>query len=400
MHPARFYTLLQFLIRFGECLAVGIYIPFLYHLGLSKAEIFFINAVYWLTIFATEVATGALADGKSRAWSVRLGLFLCAASSLVYPFAGHVHLKWFIMSVALTAEIIEGVGNSFISGALEAWLADALGRRGEKQNLKRAYASAGYWGSLGALCGGSASFGLLYLGFNVGWLTRTAFILVALAVAFKWMNGEGEPLRRMTEMQALRASCRLLLTNRMLIWITAVSMLFGLVLTFNLTWVPHFAQQSVGLSIGVWIACTLGLAAGGKVVERWKTLREREVASIVAANLLAGTGLAALGLCSGIALPILFVLLHEMGRGMLYPLIDGSIYNRVDSSYKATFGSLHSMLSRLGFGIVLFIGWLLMKGERSETSDSRIWLFSGLTLICAASIAWLLRPKDETCQAL
>ena len=54
-------------------ICTGAYVPFMLKLGLELADIQRINIVFFLTIFFLEIPTGALADGKSRRWSVTAG---------------------------------------------------------------------------------------------------------------------------------------------------------------------------------------------------------------------------------------------------------------------------------------------------------------------------------------
>ncbi len=395
MHPSLFYKLLSFLLSFGGCMAVGIYLPYLHHLNLSKADIFLINAVYWLVIGVTQMATGLWADRHSRAWSVRIGIGLCALGSFIYLFAAAFHTKWSIMSISLAAEILEGFGFSFTSGAQQAWLSDALKRRGQDGEQKQTFAQAARFNSLGMLLGGSVSFLFPLVSFTFGWLMRVAFLLVSLAICCIWMNGEGEPLKRISSQQAFKASWRLLRENNALRWAATVGAAFCLIMVFNLTWVPHFEEQSLRLTLCVWLTINLGMFLGANAVSRWAKLRQQESGSLILALAATGSGLALLAFADSWYAVMGMVLIHEVGRGMYNPLMDGFIYSRVDSSYKATYGSLNSTISFLGCFAILMTHWFAMGKLEHEPSANMLWLCAGMMLMAFALVLWRFRPNKS-----
>jgi len=394
MHPVRFYQFHSFLMQFANALSVGLYIPYLLHLGLTRADSFLVNVIYWLTIAATEVPTGALADGKSRSWSVRVGIGLTALGTAVYATAVLADGKWAIMAIAILAEALEGIGCSFMSGAKQAWISDALKRENRESEQGTVMGRAAKLGHVGLLTGGATSFFLVDLGFTAGWIIRTLAILLALAVCARYMNGEGEPIRRTTEIQSLRDSWHALRRSRSLKWAALGAIAYGLVLSFNLTWVPHFtAGLGKPLTAVIWTAVVAGLIAGAWLSENAKQIRNSPIHSIPLALGIAGIGLALLGLTDGLWLPLFLVAFHEIGRGMIDPLMDNFIYSRVESSFKATYGSLQSMVSRGGFAAILGLQWLAMEGYFPQASDKAVWWASGTVMAVASGLLWASRER-------
>ena len=74
-----------------------------------------------LAILIFEVPTGAFADTYGRRRSVIVGFLLIGAG---FSFEGAVP----VFAAVLTAQLVWGVGYTFISGALQAWIADELGQ--------------------------------------------------------------------------------------------------------------------------------------------------------------------------------------------------------------------------------------------------------------------------------
>ena len=87
MSAARTYYLFFALIHIGMGLHVTAYTPFLASIGLSLGEIALVNTIFWGVLITAELPTGMLADGRSRAYSLKLGAGISALGALAYVFA-------------------------------------------------------------------------------------------------------------------------------------------------------------------------------------------------------------------------------------------------------------------------------------------------------------------------
>jgi len=88
--------------------------------GLNPLQLVLVGTALEVTAFLFEVPTGVVADVYSRRLSVIIGTFLvgvCFVIEGLVPLFGAI----------LLAEVIRGVGETFISGAREAWIADEVG---------------------------------------------------------------------------------------------------------------------------------------------------------------------------------------------------------------------------------------------------------------------------------
>ncbi|MFH2232203.1 MAG: hypothetical protein ABII13_03470, partial [Patescibacteria group bacterium] len=110
MHPAKAYYLFTFLAALGIGTHTTIYVLFLQKLGLNMPDVILINAGFISSMVILELPTGMLADGKSRLWSIRAGIFVQTLMLTAYAFCTGF---W----SALLVEIGLGVGDSFMSGA-------------------------------------------------------------------------------------------------------------------------------------------------------------------------------------------------------------------------------------------------------------------------------------------
>src|SRR5919106_761201 len=130
-----YYTLLL-----GNTLAAsliwGINTIFLLDAGLSNLEAFAANAFFTAGMVLFEVPTGVVADTVGRRASYLLGTVTLAASTLLYVLLWQVDApfwQWALVSILI------GLGFTFFSGAVEAWLVDALPATGFDGELETVF---------------------------------------------------------------------------------------------------------------------------------------------------------------------------------------------------------------------------------------------------------------------
>jgi MFS family permease len=128
-----------FVLLLGNTLAAsliwGINTIFLLDAGLSNLEAFSANAFFTAGMVLFEVPTGIVADTVGRRYSYLLGTVTLSASTLLYVLLWQIEApfwQWAVVSVLI------GLGFTFFSGAVEAWLVDALtatGFTGEMESV-------------------------------------------------------------------------------------------------------------------------------------------------------------------------------------------------------------------------------------------------------------------------
>lgn len=87
---------------------------------LSPLELVLVGTALEVTCFAGEIPTGIVADLRSRKLSVLIGLILIGVGVVIYA---AVPSFWPIV----LAQVIWGLGYTFVSGAAEAWVTDEVG---------------------------------------------------------------------------------------------------------------------------------------------------------------------------------------------------------------------------------------------------------------------------------
>ena len=133
---ARYLVLL-----FGNTLAAsfiwGINTIFLLDAGLSNLEAFAANAFFTAGMVIFEVPTGIVADGVGLRPSYLLGtITLIVSDAALRPAVGH---QGAVLGVGGWASLGLGLGFTFFSGAVEAWLVDALHATGFTGSLESVF---------------------------------------------------------------------------------------------------------------------------------------------------------------------------------------------------------------------------------------------------------------------
>ena len=177
------------LLMLGNTLAAsfiwGINTIFLLDAGLSNLEAFAANAFFTAGMVIFEVPTGIVADTIGRRFSYLLGTVTLGATTLLYVGLWQVEApfwQWAVVSLGL------GLGFTFFSGAVEAWLVDALAATGFTGQLEQVF-GRGQIVSGAAMLTGSVAGGFVAAQTSLGvpFVLRALVLAVMFAVAFRLM---------------------------------------------------------------------------------------------------------------------------------------------------------------------------------------------------------------------
>jgi MFS family permease len=167
----------------------GINTIFLLDAGLSNLEAFAANAFFTAGMVLFEVPTGIVADTVGRRASYLLGTVTLALSTLLYVLLWEITAPFWQWAVA---SVLLGLGFTFFSGAVEAWLVDALTATGYTGQLETVF-GRGQVVSGVAMLSGSAAGGLIaqLTSLGVPFVLRGAVLVIMFAVAFRMMHDVG-----------------------------------------------------------------------------------------------------------------------------------------------------------------------------------------------------------------
>jgi MFS family permease len=167
----------------------GINTIFLLDAGLSNLEAFAANAFFTAGMVLFEVPTGIVADTVGRRASYLLGTVTLSGSTLLYVLLWQVEApfwQWAVVSLLL------GLGFTFFSGAVEAWLVDALTATGFSGQLESVF-GRGQVVTGAAMLSGSVAGGFIADQVSLGapFVVRGLVLVVMFAVAFRLMHDVG-----------------------------------------------------------------------------------------------------------------------------------------------------------------------------------------------------------------
>jgi MFS family permease len=183
------YLSLQLVTTLATSLIWGVNTLFLLDAGLNNLEAFAANAFFTAGMMLFEIPTGVVADLRGRRLSFLLGAATLCGSTLLYVLLWQQHASfplWAAVSILL------GLGFTFFSGAVEAWLVDALAATGYTGELDTVF-GRGQAVQGGAMLLGSVAGGYLAQATSLGvpFIARAALLVVAFAIAAAAMRDLG-----------------------------------------------------------------------------------------------------------------------------------------------------------------------------------------------------------------
>jgi MFS family permease len=370
------YFTLSGLYTLSAALIWGVNTLFLLHAGLSFFEVFVANACFSAGMVLFEVPTGVVADTLGRRVSFLLSVAVLAATTLLYVGLAHVGagvVAFSVVSVAI------GLGYTFYSGAMEAWLVDALAVTGYHGLLDRVFAR-GQQVTGTAMIVGTIGGGLLgQIDLSVPYIVRALLLVAVFAVAYVVMHDLGfEPrtiaardlpgeiagnARAGVEFGWRQRGLRLLMLASMIqmgffSWAFYASQPYLLsLLDSNATWIAGVVAAGIAVST----------IAGNQIVSVASRHCGRRTTLLLGAAAVETVAAVVVGLAASfwVALPALLVMTASMG--VTSPVRSAYLHQVVSAEQRATVVSFDSMISNTG-GIVGQIGLGALGQARSVGS--------------------------------
>jgi MFS family permease len=396
----RGYLVISGLFTMSASLIWGINTLFLLEAGLNIFEVFVANAVFTAAMALFEVPTGVVADTRGRRVSFLLSESTLALGTLAY--VGVAAINGGLLLFCL-AGVILGLGYTFYSGAVEAWLVDALKATGYRDELDRVFARASIVSSI-AMITGTVGGGLLgQLDLSIPYLVRTALVLMAFAVGFRIMHDIGFTPRTLRvkgivgEMRKVaragitfgwrEPAVRLLVMDSFLTW--------GFFSWAWYAWQPYFLElygsNAIWLS-GVIAALFAGAGIVGNIlVGRLVRPGRRRTTILLGATTVTSATMVATGAVQSFWITVPVFLLGAVAGGVLQPVRQTYLHQSIPSSERATLVSFDALVGSLGsVGGQTGLGYL--SQERSVPAG---FVVGGLVTFLAIPIFGRLRARNE-----
>ena len=396
----RSYLVISGLFTLSASLIWGINTLFLLDAGLTIFEVFVANAAFTAAMALFEVPTGVVADTRGRRVSFLLSETTLAVGTLAYVGVAAVDGGLLLFSFA---GVILGLGYTFYSGAVEAWLVDALKATGYRQELDRVFARAGIVSSVAMIVGTVGGGVLGQIDLSIPYLVRTGLILLALAVGFGTMHdigftprtlqfrgiaGEMRTVARAGMTYGWRApAVRLLVMESFLMWSFWAWAWYA--------WQPYFlelyGQNAIWLSGLIAALFSLASICGNTLVGRIAKPGRRRTSILLGASAATTATMVATGAIQSFWITVPVFLLGAVAGGVLQPIRQTYLHQSIPTSERATLVSFDSLVGALGsVGGQTGLGYL--SQERSVPAG---FVVGGLATVLALPILARLRARNE-----
>lgn len=371
---------------FGLLLWIPIFYEYQKQLGLSDAEIFGIQSIYYIAFCLMEIPTGMVADRFDYRTSLWLGASVLVVANLVPVLAGNYtgFLVHFLL-IALARSLISGAQSAYLYEYLNAHDAGHLYLKVE--GVGRSYSLVGkivYWPVIGLLMQWNTP--------SPYWLTAiNAAIAVVLALKLPpipgWQKPQGKTSKLLAGVggafDALKKSRWLLL-----LMVQGIAM-FTLVriLQVNL-FQPVLESKHVSVTwYGSVLAAMTIFEAVAAARPHWLSKKIGPAKSVFLLTVVMALSIGFIVPSGGIV-TILLLCLFSVTAGMSFPIQKKLLNDAIpDSRYRATLLSMESIMDRAVCAVVaVALGAYLAGGRLNEF----LVLSSVVTVILMALLAGLL----------
>jgi MFS family permease len=315
--------------------------------GFTLAEAALVDSTFWIAIALSELPTGVVADRFGRRFSILIGLAVYGVSIGLYLIAP-------TLALFILANVLWGVGMSFVSGADQALLYDTLERLGRQREyagvLGRVMALAHASHLVAALVGGALGEIDLALPYVATLVGIGACFAVAWGLIEPETTGKARPAYARVLVEAagaVRGSRPLALA---VLYYATLSI--GPFLATVLLIQPRASELGLPVyQIGILITAVSGAALVGSWVARRAGAGLGESTILLAAPLLAavaGVGLGVIGTAGGLVL----ALLVAFARATVMPHATAVLMNLSPETARATVTSLASLIYTLALAFL------------------------------------------------
>lgn len=398
----RNYLLIAGIYTLSASLIWGVNTLFLLDAGLDIAEVFIANAVFTAGMVLFEIPTGVLADTTGRRAS-----FLWSTVVLLLSTLGYVAVaEWGGGLLAFSVvSLFLGLGFTFYSGAVEAWLVDALDSTGYDGELDHVFAR-GSMISGAAMLIGSVSGGIIgSVDLAFPFILRAILLGVAFAVAYRTMHDLGYQPKALS-LGAIPAEMRRIAgasvqygwrEPQMKLLMLASFIQMGFMAWAFYAWQPYildlFGDPDAVWVVGILAALISVATIIGNSITDWETHRSGKRTTLMIWSLsIFSIAMVGVGLTTSFWVAVPLFLLAMMTLGVAGPVRQSYIHHIVPSEQRATVVSVDSMFS--SGGSVLGQTGLGQLSLRVGIAEGYV-LGGFATMLCVPLVVMLRRLGNE-----
>jgi len=380
----------------AQSLIWGVNTLFLLSVGLNIFQVMLVNAAYTVAQVLFEVPTGVIADTLGRRVSYLLAVGIIFLSTLLYMWFG---LAGQGVGPFAIASALLGLGYTFYTGAVDAWMVDALHSVAYQGALEPIFARYGMVFGVFMLIGTTAGGFLGQLDLWIPYAVRAVVLVPAFLLGLLAMRDLGFAGRKLTlgsfageTRRIARAGVAYGLRDPVVRFIMFATFVQGIFFVYGFySWQKYFLDllgKDLVWVTGVIAACVgltqiLGNALVGRIMKR---VADRGLILMVAVGVstVAVVG-AALAQQFWVAVPLYLV--STAAFGVYMPVKQGWLNARIPSQERATIISLDALFGDGG----MTVGQVGLGYVSQVVSIPAAWLIGGLTQ--AAALPLLARAR-------
>ncbi len=316
--------------------------------GLDDFDIFLLQAIYSVSVAVMEIPSGYMADIVGRKKTLILGSVLGTLGYLIYSIS-------YSFSGFLAAEVILGIGGSFISGADSAMLFDSLvatQRQHSYLQFEGRITSLGNFAeTAAAVCGGLIA---AWLSYRSVYIAQAAIAALAIPAALLLLEPPKDGHISKPGLYHILAVCKnTILTNKKLSGAIFLSSVTG-ISTLCMAWTSQIYFIANGFSevaiTPLWVSLNLTVAVVAAFASKATMFLGKKVSLIL---IICYIPFAYIFLGWLPLIPALICLYLFYGiRGYATPVLKDFINQNCESSTRATVLSIRSLIIRLGFALL------------------------------------------------
>lgn len=357
-NPIKVYLTVRFLS--AMLFSVALTVSLVYEatvVGLNPLQMVLVGTVLETVSFLFEVPTGIVADVYSRKLSVIIGLFLIGLGFAIEGLFPH-------FGAILIAQVVWGIGFTFVSGAREAWITDEIG----EEKAGTVFSKGAQTALIGSLVG--IAINMFLANINIRLPIILGGILYSCQSLYLWVfmpeeNFHPTPFAKRETYGKMKETLvdglKMVKVSPVLITIIVTGLIFGMFSEgFDRLWTPFMIKNFsfpmiFNLKPVIWfgmmamIANIVAVIAVRFAEKRTDTNNHKStVSTLLTTNVLLVVATIAFGLSGNFVMAVVGYWLVSMFREVRGPMYDAWTNQNVDTKVRATVFSMCSQANAVG----------------------------------------------------
>ena len=356
--------------------------------GMGMHEIFILKAIYSVAIVFMEIPSGWMADVWGRKKTLILGSILGSAGFLIYSFS------YGFLAFAI-AEIILGIGHSFVSGADSALLFDSLKASGKTERYVKLEGRITSIGNFAEAIAGIAGGFLAAISLRCPFYFQFGVASIAIPAAFTLLEPKIHTTDQIHSLKKLVQNIKTTFIHHQDLRIAILLSSITGTATLTFAWFVQPFFKAINLPVEMfgifWTALNLTVGVSSVFAHNFENFVGKKW-SLISIIILLSVGY----FFSGITISyfgLAFLFLFYLVRGLATPILKNYINQYTGSEVRATMLSVRNFVIRISFaGIGPLLGYI----TDNINLTSAFMLAGTIYLIAALLIVlpWLKSPDN------